>query len=347
MSRHAATAVEVPGAPRRGGRAGVVLRRLLSGGLRALRLLAWLAPAIAAGTPLPGPGEAAAAGCPRFPFDYQVDLDRLTELAHVPPPELIAGIERLGISVLRVPGATPGRPPNPLLATLPAAEPALLARAEFQDSYEGRAIVRGDPCCGLARDTVLIRETATAYTLLHEVVHLLLSYADGAAPRPDVELRFKLAFHRLTLYQRRLYDDPWRLLDARWRRDILAAQQEVAQLLYDRIRIGQGQEAVVEHLLGRCIDERSPYRDDARREQGRRYAVAMIDNAVDVFNALEASVAFCDAAVRDLHAEAAHDAALGRAEAEAFVAAAQALRQAMAATRTEIEALKRFYGAVP
>jgi hypothetical protein len=80
------------------------------------------------------------------------------------------------------------------------------------------------------------------------------------------------------------------LLNPLWRRDIAVALREVAALLFDRLRIGQSQEAIVEKLLADCIDEGSPYFDATRRVQGRRYGEAMIDNAIDVFNTLNAAV---------------------------------------------------------
>lgn len=288
--------------------------------------------------------------CVRLPFDQQLDVDSVTALAHEAPEALLARIADLGIDVRRVPSARPDRPVNPLLAGLPVAEAHLLLQAEFVDSYQGLSIPRGAACCGLERATVLIRDTAPTYTLLHEVVHLLLAPADGAAPLADVELRFATAFHRLTLYQRRLYDDPFRLLDPRWRRDIVDAQHEVAALIYDRLRIGQSQEAIVEQVLAGCVNERSPYFDAARRAEGRRYGETMINNAVDVFNELNASVEYCDETVRYLRQELAKgrlseapQARLSAPDQQEFAAAAQGVRQAMARVRSEIESLKRFY----
>jgi len=295
-------------------------------------------------------GAVPAGSCVRLPFDQQLDVNVVTALAHDAPEALLARIASLGIDVRRVPSARPGLPVNPLLAGLPVAEAHLLQQAEFVDSYQGRSIPRGAACCGQERATVLIRDTAPTYTLLHEVVHLLLAPAAGAAPLADVELRFAAAFHRLTLYQRRLYDDPFRLLDPRWRRDIVDAQHGVAALMYDRLRIGQSQEAIVEQVLAGCIDERSPYFDAARRAEGRRYGEAMINNAVDVYNALNASVEYCDETVRHLRQELAEgrlsevpDVRLSVQDQREFAAAAQGLRQAMARVRAEIESLKRFY----
>ena len=243
--------------------------------------LACVAPAGAAGAPPPG-------SCLQVPFAQQVDVQVVTGLAREAPDRLLARIERLGIDVRRVPAAAPGRPVNPLLAGLPLADRSLLEQAQFRDGYEGRSIPRSAQCCGPGRDTVLIRETASTWTLLHEVVHLLIVPTDGFVARADLEQRFSLAWRRLQVYQRRLYDDPWRLLDPRWRRDIVDAQREIAMLLFDRLRIGQSQEAIVERVLAGCVDERSPYFDPARRDEGRRYGIAMIDNAIDVFNTLDA-----------------------------------------------------------
>lgn len=306
--------------------------------------------ALAGAAPAQAQDAMQADNCVRLPFDQQLDLAAVTALAHEAPEALLARIASLGIDVRRVPSARPDRPVNPLLVGLPVAEAHLLQQAEFLNNYLGRSIPGGAACCGLERATVLIRETASTYTLLHEVVHLLLVPTDGAAPLADVELRFATAFHRLTLFQRRLYDDPFRLLDPRWRRDIVAAQQEVAALIYDRLRIGQSQEVIVEQVLAGCVDERSPYFDVERRVEGRRYGEAMIDNAVDVFNALHASVEYCDETVRNLRQELAEgrlsempQTRLSAQDQQEFADAAQGVRQAMARVRSEIESLKRFY----
>lgn len=313
--------------------------------------LAAAALAIVALPPAGGATPAAPpASCVAVPFDQQVDLDAVVALANAPPQDLLALVDRMGIDLRRVPDATPGRPVNPLLAALPAADDALLRHAQWLDGYEGRAIPLATGCCGLVRDTVLIRETARTYTLLHELVHLLIVPADRSRVRNDVELRFALAFRRLQVYQRRLYGDPWRLLDPAWRRDIVEAQREVASLLFERIRIGQSQEAIVERLLARCVDERSPYHDADRREEGRRYGIAMIDNAIDVYNELDAAIEYNHANVTRLREEIVAgrvregpDARLSAREHDEFVAHQQAVRDAMARTRVEIEALKRFF----
>ncbi len=289
-------------------------------------------------------------GCVRLPFELKPDLDVVRGLVQTPPAQLLGAIRGLGVDVLRVSSSKPEKPVNPLLAALSAAPAALLAEAEFQNSYQGRAIPRGSPCCRLARDTVLIRDTAPTYTLLHEVLHLLLVPADGQALRLDVELRFNTALRRLTLYQRRLYDDPWRLQQPAWRADILAAQRDLADLLYDRIRIGQSQEAAIEQVLRSCVAEASPYFDESRRTQGQRYGEAMVDNAVDLFNLLNDSLYFCRETVRNLREEIAAGRLaetttdhLSARDAADFDAAGEAIRGRLTRVRQAIEALERLY----
>jgi hypothetical protein len=305
--------------------------------------------ALGGGTRWVDAGQAPPAPCTPVPFGQQVDVGTVRGLAEEAPDRLLERIASLGIDVLRVPAVVPGRPPNPLLAGLPLAGPGLLARAEFRDEYDGRAIPRGSPCCSPGRDTILIRETAPTWTLLHEVVHLLIVPSDGFVPRAELEQRFALAHRRLAVYQRRLDDDPTRLLDPRWRDDIVDAQREAAALLFDRLRIGQSQEAVVERILAACIDERSPHFDAARRDEGWRYGTAMVDNAIDVFNAVNASVERTAATLDRLRDEVGSGRLapgagerLTAGDRQAFAAAQRGTRQALERAREEIEALKRF-----
>lgn len=172
----------------------------LRSGPAVLLLTLGLATAGAAWSQAVPPGPA----CLRVPFAQQVDVDLVTALAHTEPRDLPARIAALGIDLKRVPSARPDRAANPMLIALPVADPQLLQHAEFLDGYQGRAIPAGAPCCALERATVLIRGTASTYTLLHEVVHLLVVPADGVVQRTDVEPPFAAAFHRLKVYQARL-----------------------------------------------------------------------------------------------------------------------------------------------
>lgn len=83
-----------------------------------------------------------------------------------------------------------------------------LPKDQLGERVLGRSIPRSAQCCGPGRDTVLIRETASTWTLLHEVVHLLIVPTDGFVACADLEQRVSLARRRLQVSQRRLYDDP-------------------------------------------------------------------------------------------------------------------------------------------
>lgn len=295
-----------------------------------------------------GPSPGVASGEP-MPFGQVVNLAAVREASSAPPATLVATIRRWGLEVLRVRSQPPTAAPNPLLAALPEADPELLGRAEFQTNYEGR-LVCSDERAPQRLDLILIRDSAPAYTLLHEFVHAVVKpVCPSPATDPVIEARFRAAFHRLTIYQRRIYGDPWRLLDARWRRDLLAAQADVAADLYDRIRFGQSQEAIAEKLLARHIGEDSPYFDAARREQGRRYAEAMIDNAIDLFNAVEASRTFLAETVRGLQAairsgelRPGDGESLSDGDVAAALTACDELAARLAPTRAALEDLKAF-----
>jgi hypothetical protein len=246
--------------------------------------------------------------------------------------------------------AAPVRPLNPLLAAVPLAEPELIRRAGFTDHYEGMVVCGGAKCCGLGRDTLLVRDTARSYTLIHEFVQSLLRPLCLDEPDDTVEARFGAAYRRMTLYQRRLLDDPYKLLDPLWRRDILAAQAGVAADLFDRIRLGQSQEAIVEKLLGRLIEECSPYFDADRRAQGLRYGEDMVNAAIDLFNEVNDSVVFVQETIGHLR-QALRDGDIAPGDRVSLVdddvaAAARAGRDIeaqLAKVRAELKVLKQFY----
>lgn len=285
-----------------------------------------------------------------FPFALKLDMAVVDEVVGSAPARLLAAIAGHDVDVLVVRGAGGGQPPNPLLAGLREAPADLLRRAEFLDDYEGRVVLRGNPFCEVPRDTILVRETALSWTLLHEFVHTRLRPLDECRDDGDVELRFALDHKRLTLYQRHLYDDPFRLLEPLWRRDILDAQAAVAGRLFRRIQIGQSQEAIVEKVLRAAIAEHSPYHDAARRARGLRYGELMIDNAIDLFNGTDAAVSFVQETVRHLRDEvrAGRIEPAGRQRLDdddlrAVQQAGQGIAPLLARVRAEILALKRFY----
>ena len=285
-----------------------------------------------------------------FPFALKLDMAVVDEVVGSVPAQLLATIARYDVHVLVV-RITPGeRPVNPLLDALPAAPPDLLRQARFLDDYEGRAVLHGDPSCVVPRDTILVRDTALSWTLLHEFLHTRLRPLDECRDEAEAEARFALDHRRLTLYQRRLYDDPYRLLEPLWRRDILEAQAAVAGRLFRRIQIGQSQEAIIEKVLRAAIGQGSPYDDAARRERSLRYGEVMIDNAIDLYNSTEAAVGFVQETVRHLRDEvrAGRIVPAGRQRLDdddlrAVETAGRDIAPVLARVRAEILALKKFY----
>ncbi len=286
-----------------------------------------------------------------FPFSQALNVDAVYEVTHSKPENLVETIHRWGVDIRLVRSEAPARPLNPLLADLPLAAPELVRLAGFQESYEGLVFYGGSTFCAPGRSMILIRDTAPGYTLIHEFVQSLLRPACAGEPDDILETRFGAAFRRLVIYQRRINDDPYRLLDPLWRRDILAAQADVAQDLYHRIRLGQSQEAIVEKLLSLYIDERSPYFDAERRTQGLLYGEVMINNAIDIYNAVNESVVFVEASVHSLRQmlragtiQPGEGLALTDDDEAFVVGSAREVQAHMAVVRVELQVLKRFYG---
>jgi hypothetical protein len=285
-----------------------------------------------------------------FPFAQTLNLEAVYEVTHSAPEQLIATIRRWGVDVQLVRSEAPALPVNPLLAGLPSAAPELVCRADFRDTYEGMVIFFSSTRYAMDSDKILIRDTAPSYRLIHEFVHSLLRPLRTGEPDDLLEARFRAAFRRLVIYQRRLYDDPYKLLDPLWRRDILAAQADVAKDLFGRIRLGQSQDAIVEKVLSLYIDERNPFFDAARRALGLQYGEVMINNAIDIFNELNDSVVFVENAVRSLR-QLLRDGTLELGKSvvltdddEASVArSARGVEAHLAVVRAELQVLKQFY----
>lgn len=285
-----------------------------------------------------------------FPFAQALNVNAVYEVTHSPPERLLETIHRWGGDVRLVRSEASVLPVNPLLAGLPMAAPELLRQAGFLESYEGQVLHGSSSFCEAGRSLILIRDTAQSYTLIHEFVQSLLRPVCAAEPDDLLETRFGTAFRRLVIYQRRLYDDPYRLLNPLWRRDILTAQADVAKDLFDRIRIGQSQEAIVEKLLSLYIDERSPFFDAVRRTQGLHYGEIMINNAIDICEVLDGSAVFVDESVRNLrqsmrdgHIQPGDGVALTDDDEAIVVGAVWEVQTHLAVVRAELEVLKRFY----
>jgi hypothetical protein len=285
-----------------------------------------------------------------FPFAQALNVNAVYEVTHSTPERLLETIRRWGVDVRLVRSESPVRPVNPLLAGLPLATPELLRQAGYLESYEGLVLHGNANFCATGRSLILIRDTAQSYTLIHEFVQSLLRPVCATEPDDLLVTRFGTAFRRLVIYQRRLYDDPYRLLNPQWRRDILTAQADVTKDLFDRIRIGQSQEAIVEKVLSLYIDERSPFFDAGRRAQGLQYGEIMINNAIDICDALDGSAVFVEESVRNLrqlmrdgHIRPGDGVALTDDDEAIVVGSVSAVQAHLAVVRAELEVLKRFY----
>ena len=284
-----------------------------------------------------------------FPFKQSLNMDMVYELTTTSPAQLIAKMNKLGVKVLVIKSDKSVKKLNPLFKNLEVASDELLNKAEVQQSYEGRMIGKANPCCSLKQDTILIRDTALTYTLIHEFMHANLT-ADSSSGELDLETEFSVNFRRLTFYQQRVFNNAFELLNPLWRRDMLSAQAGVVDLLFARIQMGQSQEAIIEKVLEKYIDRNNQYFDKARQEQGLKYGELMIDNAIDIFNSVDASIKFCQTTVANLRAALAagqinksEEPKLDQAAAEAYDKSAKELIQRLEKVKTEILLLKEMY----
>lgn len=285
-----------------------------------------------------------------FPFGQKLNMNAVYEVAHSQPEHLIENIRRWGVDIMLVPSKETSEPTNPVLAELPVAGPELLQRLGFLDTYEGLVVHADSPTRAMLRPTILIRDTAPSYTLIHEFVQSQLQPLRAGEPDDALQVRFGAAYKRLIFYQKHLNDDPLKLMRPLRRRDILAAQAEVAQDLFGRIRIGQSQEVIVEKLLSRYIDERSPFFTAPRREQGLVYGAFMLDNAIEMYNTLTMSVSYVETvvgqlgrALRDGDILPGRGASLTEKDGAAVARSARDAEARLALVGAELELLMQFY----
>ncbi|HWU44473.1 MAG TPA: hypothetical protein VN132_13575 [Bdellovibrio sp.] len=284
-----------------------------------------------------------------FPFQQTLDMKTVREVTAAGPSDLLSVIKRHGVRVLVVKSKTTDEEKNILLEGIEAATADLIKKAEFSDTAEGRMIVKANPCCDLDQDTLLVRDTASNYTIIHEFLHSQL-HAKGEGYK-DVETSFATNFRRMNFYQKRIFDDPFQLINPLWRRDMSQVQGDVLKEAFARIQMGQSQEAIIEKVLSQYIDEDSIYYNKARRDEGQQYGQAMINNAIDVYNSLNTSIWFCGDTVKNLReeilngdipdAESAQQ--LDEQAAKNYAATTADLSQKLEAVKAEILRLKEFY----
>jgi hypothetical protein len=285
----------------------------------------------------------------QFPFQQKMNMDIIYDVTHTAPEKLVAKIQSYGVRVLRVKTSKPQEPINSLLKNIPEASKELLKKAEFQETYEGRLIHAHNSCCDVSQDTILIRDTALNYTLIHEFMHAQLLSAKGDHSHDEPEKKFAADFRKLNFYQRRLFDDPYSLLNPLWRRDILAVQKDVASGLFDLIHAGQSQEAIIEKVLSKYIDEKSPYYVAERRKNGLSYGEQRINNSIDIFNNIHTSQNFTSETVANLLLEIKSGnipkdkATLTEDEAKIFAEESAKLAQELEGIKAHILEMKDFF----
>ena len=310
--------------------------------------------------------QAASADKPQWvehkaPFDLKLNMEVIYDVTHAKPENLVATIQKYGVKIfvvdlnsINVPAEFSevlSAPKNSKVADLPRATTEMLAELEWKPTYEGRAITEKLNCCNTGNRALVVRENVSDYTLIHEFMHTQLASADGK-PIGGHELEHEFdtrALRKFNFYQRKLYDDPFELGNPLWRRDIQSAQKDFISNLYQRIRMGQVQEAIIEKTLSRYIDKSSPYYDEDRAKKGYKYGEAMINNAIDLFNSAHASIVYTRETVQNLLQEIkngnmkAGKYSLTEADVAAFVKTADQLEAAIQPVKEEILATKAFY----
>ncbi|MBL7671272.1 MAG: hypothetical protein JNM39_12375 [Bdellovibrionaceae bacterium] len=284
-----------------------------------------------------------------FPFSLSLDMDIVYEITASKPKDLLNIINRHGVKVHRVVTKSPKKQLNPILANLEVASDVLVRDSEFEESYEGRMLLRANPCCNLTQDILLIRDTASNYTLIHEFLHFAL-HTEIDPKWKDTEMNFILAMRRLNIYKKSLFFEPNNLLNPIWRRDVLNAEKDLLEMLFVRFQMGQSQEAIIEKVLSRYIDPSSPYFDSARKKEGHAYGEAMINNIIDLYGALFESITWTKNTVTDYDTQIrsksiklqAKD-SLTMDQAKSFLQASNRLLKELDPIRAEIERLKAFY----
>lgn len=284
-----------------------------------------------------------------LPFDQSMDMNVVYEVTTAKPANLIKTINKYGVRVLLVKSLNPEKELNPILSKLEVASVDLLKKAEFLDSYEGRLIVKEDSCCDVLQDTVLIRDTALTYTLIHEFLHSVLRSKQGLVDS-TLESRFASAHRKVLFFQKKLFMDPYLMLQANWRRDILQANQDVIEMMHARMQMGQSQEAIIENILSKYIDEKNPYYDKGRKERGYQYGESMINNMIDIYNGTDYSLSWSRNTVSGLREailsgdlEKSEEKNLSEKEAAQFADEIKKTLEKLKPLKAEILKIKEFY----
>lgn len=286
-----------------------------------------------------------------FPFQLRMNMETVYQVTHAHPSQLVATIQKQGVQILLVKDTTTSKTINSRLLGLKYASDELLKKAEFMPDYSGRMIPSTSPCCNLKQDLILIKDTAENYTLIHEYLHSLLKF-NGHEPIGSIETDFRAVERKQLFYQRKLFEYAENLLNPVWRKDIITVQGEVVDLLSDRFRIGQVQEAIIEKILSRYIDKNNLNYDAKRQDEGLKYAEAMINNMITVYNNLDHSIKWNKDTTSNMREALAkgeielvdkQKESLTQEEAEQFIKMNEEHLQKLESTKKEILDLKAFF----
>jgi hypothetical protein len=235
----------------------------------------------------------------QFPFNQSLDMDLIYKVTTASPKELIKIIESHGIKIYRVHSKTPELS-NPVYANLEWAPEKLINDAEFtEEDYNGATINVKETCCEVSQTTILLGETAPTDTLIHEFLHTQFRY-DQFQPDYKMTERYRMNSHKLNFYQRQLFSSPAYLLNPLWRRDILSAMKEQAQVLYNQIRLARSQEVIIGKVLLSYLDAKNPYSTPERRKHWQEYGAVSLANAMTMYNNLESMLEWNRNTVRNL-----------------------------------------------
>ncbi len=225
----------------------------------------------------------------RFPLGRNVNILFLEQALTVPPAKLIEYIESKGVKVYLYPSRLPRNPIFKSGTTIPKkfASESFLTHL-FENSGGGASIVDAgvfvpvdDVSLGRYGTSIVIAESATSHTLLHEFTHFL--FWNTEMP-PDRDLKFGLegravrAMRELTLNFSYSFND----LPAsnRNKRDVLMERLITSiGIEGERVQWFVSEEVLVEMILAAKIARTSPYHDAARIEKGTSYAKSNVKSS--------------------------------------------------------------------
>jgi predicted nucleic-acid-binding protein len=287
----------------------------------------------------------------QLPFNQSLNMDVVYDVTTTNPLDLVNKIKSYGVDILVVRSAAPKIPVNTVLASLKTADAAFLQKTDFGEKDVGQMISRFNSCCNLSSDTILIRDTADTYQLIHEFLHsaIRLNDFDGVAVR-DVPQRFKTASRSQGFYQKKVFFDGQKLLESGWRRDILSKSSEVVDLLLQEVKIIYSQEAIIAKVLEKYIDKKSPYYNAAIHKEALIYGETSINQAITKYNEMDSTLNWNKNTVLALNEEVAKGLRVGidgeefnESIAQDYAKEMTTLLQKLEPTKAEILKLKSFY----